>query len=608
MNKLKTAAWLLAVAFWAAGPLAAQTRYDVLVLGGGASGTTAGIQAARQGARTLVVEPGPWLGGMLTAAGVTAIDGNHQLPSGLFGEFVAALAAHYGGPQKLQTGWVSHVQYEPKVGARVLQEIAAREQNLSLLLNTQYDTPTRKNGFWQVRLHEKNGLRHTVQATELIDATELGDVAAALGVPADVGMDARHTTGEGIAPEQANGIIQDLTFVATLKDYGTPRPLPRPPGYDSAAFACACRTLCPDTTRPRLHPCDKMLTYGKLPNGYYMINWPIQGNDFYANLITATPAQRDSLVQAAKAHTLRFVYFIQHELGYRHLGLADDQYPTADGLPMIPYHRESRRIRGVVRFTMEHIARPFAQHLYRTGVAVGDYPIDHHHAVYPGGLPDLHFYPVPSYSLPGGTLLPAATDHLLVAEKSISVTNLANGTTRLQPVVMQIGQAAGALAALAARQGKSPRQVGLREWQAALLAQKVYLMPYHDVPADHPDWAAIQRIGATGLLRGTPEPFKWANHTWFYPDSTLTGRELVQAEHDFFGKAANAIVADKKLYFSDLTREIQATARLSGYRCGPLPTGYATNRPLTRAEVARLLDAWLDAFSRKAINWQGDWK
>ena len=46
--------------------------YDVVVAGGGTGGTAAAIEAARGGARTLVVEPTPWLGGMLTAAGVSA--------------------------------------------------------------------------------------------------------------------------------------------------------------------------------------------------------------------------------------------------------------------------------------------------------------------------------------------------------------------------------------------------------------------------------------------------------------------------------------------------------------------------------------------------------
>ncbi|HEU4607982.1 MAG TPA: FAD-dependent oxidoreductase, partial [Chitinophagaceae bacterium] len=57
---------------------------DVLIIGGGASGTMAGIQCARMGTAALIVESTGWLGGMLTSAGVSAIDGDHQLPSGLW--------------------------------------------------------------------------------------------------------------------------------------------------------------------------------------------------------------------------------------------------------------------------------------------------------------------------------------------------------------------------------------------------------------------------------------------------------------------------------------------------------------------------------------------
>ena len=62
-------------------------KVDVLVVGGGASGTAAGIQSARMGVNTLIVEETAWLGGMLTSAGVSAVDGNYKLPSGIFGEF-----------------------------------------------------------------------------------------------------------------------------------------------------------------------------------------------------------------------------------------------------------------------------------------------------------------------------------------------------------------------------------------------------------------------------------------------------------------------------------------------------------------------------------------
>ena len=105
---------------------------------------------------------------------------------------------------------------------------------------------------------------------------------------------------------------------------------------------------------------EMMITYGKLPNGKYMINWPIEGNDYYVDMIDMTPEERADAVRRAKSHTLSFVYFLQHELGFNTLGLADDEFPTDDRLPFIPYHRESRRIHGAVRFTLNDITDPYA--------------------------------------------------------------------------------------------------------------------------------------------------------------------------------------------------------------------------------------------------------
>lgn len=64
-----------------------EDKVDVLIIGGGASGVTSGIQSARMGANTLILEESTWLGGMLTSAGVSAVDGNYRLPAGLWGEF-----------------------------------------------------------------------------------------------------------------------------------------------------------------------------------------------------------------------------------------------------------------------------------------------------------------------------------------------------------------------------------------------------------------------------------------------------------------------------------------------------------------------------------------
>ena len=102
-----------------------------------------------------------------------------------------------------------------------------------------------------------------------------------------------------------------------------------------------------------------------------------------------------------------------------------------------------------------------------------------------------------------------------VAEKSISVTNLVNGSTRLQPVVLQIGQAAGALAALAVKENCEPSEVSVRKVQEVILDDGGYLLPYLDLPSTDPRFKAMQRIAATGILRGRGANVGWSNQSWF---------------------------------------------------------------------------------------------
>ena len=60
------------------------------------------------------------------------------------------------------------------------------------------------------------------------------------GVKYDVGMESRHHTKEDIAPEEKNNIVQDITYVAILKDYGKDVTIPCPEGYNKDEFDCAC--------------------------------------------------------------------------------------------------------------------------------------------------------------------------------------------------------------------------------------------------------------------------------------------------------------------------------------------------------------------------------
>ncbi|GHT15730.1 hypothetical protein AGMMS4956_16350 [Bacteroidia bacterium] len=596
-------------------------KVDILVVGGGASGTAAGIEAARMACRTLIIEETPWLGGMLTAAGVSAVDGNYRMPAGIFGEFRDSLANYYGGLDALKTGWVSNVLFEPSVGNKIFNKMAANEPNLSVSFETTLLSIEKKQDVWQATIRTGSKVKH-VEAAIVIDATELGDVAKLCSVKYDIGMESSIATHEAIAPAQANNIVQDLTYVAILKDYGQDVTIPRPAGYDSTVFACACKSaLCISPKEPnRVRGLQEMITYGKLPNNKYMINWPLEGNDYYVNLLEMTPSEREEALQGAKNFTMQFLYFIQHQLGLNTLGLADDEYPTKDKLPFIPYHRESRRIVGKVRFTLPYITEPYsqAQPLYRTNIAVGDYPIDHHHARYGGKevLPDLHFSPVPSYGVPLGVLIPDNVQGLIVAEKSISVSNIVNGATRLQPVVLQIGQAAGTLAAIALQKNVAIENVSVREVQNAILAANGYLMPYLDVPLAHPLFKVYQRIGATGILRGEGKSIDWSNQTWLRSDALLLSAELDGL------KAVYPQASPSKLPTVVTTRDALALINeIAGsehiaidnieHRAKQIYAKYDLgaanmNAPIQRGAFAALVDELLDPFNSKEVKLNGE--
>lgn len=579
-------------------------QYDVVVIGGGVSGTTAGVRSARLGAKTLIVEQGPWLGGMLTSAGVSATDGNYRLRGGMWGELRDSLEAHYGGAEALQTGWVSNILFEPSVGARIFRNIAAKEEHLTLCLNTSATSIERTSSGWKIGLQGEQGHR-SIKCKVIIDGTELGDIAARLGVRYDKGMESRHDTGEDIAPEEANDIIQDLTMVMVLKDYGYDVTIPEPEGYDPTLFACACdNPLCHTPKEAdRLWSQQMMMTYGRLPGGKIMINWPIEGNDYYVDMVDMTAEEREEAIRKAKHHSLCFLYFIQHELGLKTLSLADDEFPTDDHFPLIPYHRESRRIEGEVRFTLGHIVAPYDHTLYRTTIGVGDYPVDQHHTRYTGweALPNLYFHSIPSYGLPMGTLLPKGVDGLIVAEKSISVSNIVNGSTRLQPVVMQIGEAAGIIAALATREGVEPREVAVRDVQREVLAAGGYLLPFLDLPATHPHFGAMQRVGATGIIESVGMTVGWENQTWFRAEESISMDELSRGLNRYDGRIPH-IAEERSVTVGDIARYGSVSA--SQWAAWGLED-FDPERAATRLECAVVIDHILKPFDRD-VNLNGE--
>ena len=588
------------------------SNFDIIIVGGGTSGIASAIQSSRLGSKTLLIEESNWLGGMMTSAGVSAMDGNYKMPSGFLKEFRDSLVSHYGHLDSLKTGWVSNLMFEPSIGNRILKEIAASEKNLTILYNTTIDKVFKEKKF--TLKTKENAV--TYKSKILIDATELGDLIPKLNLPYFIGMDSSKRFKEDIAPEFSNDIVQDLTYVMILKDFGKPMTINQPKNYNKNEFICSYDSGECNEQDKKLWSKEKLISYGQLPNKKYMINWPINGNDFYVNSIEMNDEQRFINYEKAKEKSLRFLYFIQTEMGFSNLSLDYDQYPSKDGLPLIPYHRESRRSIGKVTLTLNDIKSPYTQQnsLYRTGIAVGDYPVDHHHGAYSNysNLPKLDFYPVPSYSVPIGSLVPENIDNFIVIEKSISVSNLVNGTSRLQPVVMQIGQASGVLASLAILKKKNINQIKIREVQSEILKNSGYILPYVDVDSEDLNFISYQKIGACGILRSEGLNIGWENKTLFYPNSKLDKNDIYLDDWMMF--KPEEIPLPEKMTIKNILHwiykikeepSLNQTEYYEVWKNLNL-TDFNLQRTVTRGEFSVLLDKIIDPFSKVDVNYYGN--
>ena len=478
--------------------------WDVIVWGGGTGGVAAAVQAARSGAQTLLLTPGPWLGGMLSAAGVSAPDG-HELScwqTGLWGQFIRTLATTV--PEGLDQNWVSCFGFRPEQAERLLQSWVKAEPLLQWRSGCRLEKVVRRGDRIQAVELDCNGDRQRVDSQIWIDGSDLGDLIALAEAPFRWGWEPKDTWNEPSAPS-ADSLAEDPFFsrqpvqsptwvvMGQLKGvvpYPRERPAPAAP-FDKALDAVGL---------------ERTLTYGRLPGGLVMLNWPLGGNDWHHGLrrsISSQGSERDALDQEMQQHSLQFLDQLSRcSDGWLTRG---DAFPSAQShLALMPYWREGRRMVGDAVVSERDLlpVTPQARrsHLHTTSIAVGTYANDHH---YPGD--DWPLAPKSCrwggrwtgtpFCIPFEALVSADVSNLLAAEKCFSVSHMANGATRLQPLILNIGQAAGLAAALAVRFNLEPRDLPVESLQQQLIDEPqapAAVMPIWDWPCWHPHWREAQ--------------------------------------------------------------------------------------------------------------------
>jgi hypothetical protein len=577
----------------------ADIHTGVLVVGGGASGVAAGIQSARSKVKTMIVEPTPWLGGEMTAGGMCILEGNRSLPSGIWGEFRKHVRDFYKHMPGFDTSATAPLKFEPYTGSAVLKKICDTVKNLTVHLNTPFVNVRKDGNGWEVDVI-LNGKPATIKAKAVVDATPLGDVAAKAGVQMVSGFDSRKDTREALAPENASPIIEDVTWVAIVKEFArnTIYLMPKPDDYDPARYVCL-----------QGKDIKKMLEAGRIPNDKYMIKWAECANTYGATVDDLSPEHREAFYKKMRLHTLGLVYYIQNELGFKNIGIDDREFNSPDHLPYVPYIREYRRAKGLVRMDLNHIYSPYADNLYRTSIGVGDASFGQHYA--DPAAPKTDYPPLPAYTIPLGSVVASGVTNLIVTEKAMSTTHLTNASTFYPSVQMTVGQGAGTVAAYCAFFDKTTKELNVRAIQVELLDFKGFLFPYADVQSTDKYFRSIQQITATGLLKADYETKGKTVQMLFKPDSTVNVAQVKPVFMDiytrafvWFGKEKPEglfTVANMLSYISDVTlmdpKTLQQILQSQWRQVYNFKQPFDMKRSITRYEFAVLANKYINPFT-----------
>lgn len=423
--------------------------WDVIVLGGGPSGALAAIASAANGAKTLLVEKAPFLGGSLTAMGVGPMMSFHnkagrQLVQGFPQEVVNRLMERGASPGHIEdsiTYCSTVTPFDSEALKQVLEEMVLERGGI-ILFHTQIAGVERDEArVSAVVLCHKGGLTRETGAV-FVDATGDADFAAQAGVPFRKGRE----SDAAMQPMTMNLKIANVDS-AKIRAYAEANPgefwFRDGPDAGIAGLKRASRVSLGgfvslwNAAKQRGEvdiPRGDVLFFETATPGVYIVNTSrIQGLD-------ATDPYQLSRAETEGRRQCRqiFTFLKSHCPGF------ENAICISTG-PQIGV-RESRHVEGLYTLTAQDLA---TEKHFPDAIAVGGYPIDIHS---PTGdsTESVHLRDDIAYAIPMRSLVAPSPNNVIFVGRGISATHEASAAFRVTPISMAIGQAGGTLAALAA--------------------------------------------------------------------------------------------------------------------------------------------------------------
>jgi hypothetical protein len=420
----------------AARDLPINTDADVIVCGAGPAGVTAAISAARAGAKVRLFEVHGALGGVWTSSLLGYLL-DFDKPG-----FNVELVRRLRERDAINGGGMNGLSYQPEEMKLLLEELCAAA-GVKVQLHTRVAAAYREGRSLTTIVTESKSGRQAWKAPVFIDTTGDGDLGAQAGCEFEIGR-------EKACP------CQPMTMYALLV-------------VKDVARIADCIHGTGDGGRhvgPKAFQ-DTLKRAGVTPSYGHACLFPIQGNlvllmanhEYGINATDAAQVTEATLRARGEIHQ---IVRGLHKLGGPWEGLQVAATPEQIGI------RDGRRIKGRYVMTSEDLVKGTEQ---TDAVVRATFPVDIHALSAADNKKSAYSnagVKTKPYDIPLRALIARDVDGLMMAGRCISGDFIAHASYRVTGNAVAMGEAAGATAAVAAKNKTAPHDVPWSEVQPVI--------------------------------------------------------------------------------------------------------------------------------------------